>query len=263
MRRAAVVTTSAVLCLGIGAIFVGLGPFHAGSSRAENPLIVDGDFESNASGQVLRAEEEPQGWYESRRDSKEGRLQLKLSTKDIGGNVTQKAMIKGSPELNTYLTQTLQTPQGGPFALQWDVYVKEIWPEANRSCFQMLGDDSVKGKGPNAAGTERFVFLGFENAETPGKMNLFAFEGGANGNWSDKTLVVPNLDLERWYTVAVAVDPPAKSYRVSVDGVTQAPIRVRAFESKKTGVPKKLTHISFASWNDGPGTFYVDNVRRP
>jgi len=24
--------------------------------------------------------------------------------------------------------------------------------------------------------------------------------------------------------------------------------------------PKRLTHISFASWNDGAGTFYIDNV---
>ena len=24
--------------------------------------------------------------------------------------------------------------------------------------------------------------------------------------------------------------------------------------------PEQITHLSFASWNDGPGTFYVDNV---
>jgi len=262
MRRAVVLATSAVIGLGVAALVMGGDPFRTGSSRAENPLLVDGDFENNDAGQTLRAEEEPQGWYESRRDSKEGRLQLKLSEKPIGDNATRKAMIKGSPELNTYLSQALEAPQDRPFDVQWDVYVKEIAPEANRSCFQMLGDDSVKGKGPNAAGAERFVFLGFENAGSPGKMNLFAFEGGANKDWSQKTVVVPNLDLEKWYTVGVAVDPKSKSYQVSVEGVTSAPVRVRAFESKKGGVPKKLTHVSFASWNDGPGTFYVDNVKR-
>ena len=33
-----------------------------------------------------------QDWYESRRDGKEGRALLKLSTKDIGGNATRKAV---------------------------------------------------------------------------------------------------------------------------------------------------------------------------
>ncbi|MCA9758970.1 MAG: hypothetical protein KDA27_24455 [Candidatus Eisenbacteria bacterium] len=262
MRRTLGLALSAVVGVGVLVILI-QNPFQTDVSHAENPLIVDGDFENNPSGKELRTEEDPRGWYESRRDSKEARLQLKLSTKPIGGNETQKAMIKGDPKLNTYLSQELERPQEKPFSLRWDVYVKEIGPEANRSCFQMLGNDTAKGKGPNAAGAERFVFLGFENAATKGKMNLFAFEGGKDKDWSTKKVLVPNLDLGTWYTIAVAVDPPGKRYTVSVDGVTTKPADVRAFQTKNGDVPKKLTHVSFASWNDGPGTFYVDNVRVP
>jgi hypothetical protein len=34
------------------------------------------------------------------------------------------------------------------------------------------------------------------------------------------------------------------------------PVELKAFGR----APKSLSAISFASWNDGPGTFYVDNV---
>ncbi|MEZ4651543.1 MAG: hypothetical protein R3E97_22645 [Candidatus Eisenbacteria bacterium] len=262
MRRTLGLALSAIVGIGV-LVILSQNLFQTDVSRAEIPLIVDGDFESNQSGKDLRTEEDPRGWYESRRDSKEARLQLKLSTKPIGGNETQKAMIKGDPKLNTYLSQRLGKPQEKPFSLRWDVYVKEIGSDANRSCFQMVGSNTEKGKGPNAVGAERFVFLGFENAATKGKMNLFAFEGGKDKDWSTRTMLVPDLDLGKWYTVAVAVDPAGKRYTVSVDGVTAKPAAVRAFETKKGTVPKSLTHVSFASWNDGPGTFYVDNVRVP
>ncbi|MBU1702338.1 MAG: hypothetical protein KJ970_08260 [Candidatus Eisenbacteria bacterium] len=226
--------------------------------QAENPLITDGDFESNADGQQLRAKEK-WGWCESRRNGN-GRMLLKCSKKKVFGNATTKAMIKGDPEYNTYMTQRLGESQTGEFALQWDICVREILPQYNRSAFQIIGDASAKGKGPNAVGKERFVFLGFENAETPGKINLVAFEGGKE--WDKKTLVAPGLDLKTWYTVSVKVDVSKKRYTVSVPGVMDTPVEMEAYKVKK-GPPKKLTHISFASWNDGPGTFYIDNVRQP
>ncbi len=228
---------------------------------AQEPLLVDGDFESNETGKQLRKREEPQGWYESRKDTKEGSKLLKLSTKKIGRNATKKAMIKASPQFNTYLSQRLAESQDGRFSLMWDIYVRQILPPYNRSAFQMLGNDSVRKRGPNATGAERFVFLAFENAAVAGKINLFAFEGGEQ--WDKRKLLVPNLDLKRWYTVCVDVDVQGEAYLVSMPGVTEKPLRVQAYETKKKPIPKVLTHISFASWNDGPGTFYIDNVRRP
>jgi hypothetical protein len=230
---------------------------------AQGPLLVDSDFEGNETGKQLRAREQPQGWYESRRDGKKGRLQLKLSTKKIGGNETRKAMIKASPEFNTYLSQRLAEPQEVRLTLQWDIYVKDILPPYNRSAFQMIGNASIRGRGPNGAGGERFVFLAFERAAAPGMLNLFAFEGKSPDEWDARTLLVPNLPIKKWHTILVDVDIPGEEYSVSVPGLTSSPIRVKAFKAKKRAVPKVLTHVSFASWNDGPGTFYVDNVRQP
>ncbi len=234
-----------------------------GTVRAQAPLIVDGDFEANDTGVQLRKREKPQGWYESRYDKKAGRKLMMLSKKKIGGNATRKMMIKASPEYNTYGSQRLATPQDEQLSLQWDVYVREILPPYNRSCFQMIGNDKVRKRGPNATGVERFVFLAFENADEPGKMNLFAFEGGDKGAWDKRTLLVPNLALKTWHTIRVDVDVPGATYWVSVPGVTEKAIQVKAFKAKNQPIVGVLTHVSFASWNDGPGTFYVDNVRQP
>jgi hypothetical protein len=233
------------------------------AASGQGSLLVDSDFESNATGKQLRAREQPQGWYESRRDGKQGRLQLKLSTKKIGGNATHKAMIKASPEFNTYLSQRLAEPQEGRLSLQWDIYVKDILPPYNRSAFQMIGNASIRGRGPNGAGGERFVFLAFERAAAPGMLNLFAFEGKSPEQWDARTLLVPDLPIKKWHTIRVDLDVPQEEYMVSVIGLTTEPIRVRAFKTKKRPIPTVLTHVSFASWNDGPGTFYVDNVRQP
>jgi hypothetical protein len=218
-------------------------------------LLSDGDFEKDMTGKQLRTKETPQGWYESRGDGHGGRMGLTLSKKPVAGDATKKAMVKANAKFNTYLSQEFSQPQTGRFSLKWDILVKEIASPANRSAFQMIGDDSMKGKGPNATATERFVFLGFENAAVKGKINLFAFEGGADP-LAKRTAIASNLDLGKWYTVKVDVDPAAQTYAVSVQGA--APVTVHAFQSK--AVPKKLTAVSFASWNDGPGTFYIDNV---
>jgi hypothetical protein len=220
-------------------------------------LIVDGDFEGIKAGKYLRRDDKGQDWYESRLDTKEGRALLVLSTKTIGGNKTHKAMIKAHPELNTYLTQRLATSQKGNFTVQFDIYVKEILPDDNRSALFMVGDDKDGKNGANSTGVERFVFLGFENAAEPGKINLFARE--AKNKWDAKTLVAANLDLKKWYTVVAKIHVADEIYEVTVKGVVDQPVPLEAFKAGKR-VPKRLTHLSFASWNDGAGTFYVDNV---
>jgi hypothetical protein len=252
-RRGIFWICTAVLCLALIA-----PPWSAPKAAAPaGTLLSDGDFEKDTTGKELRTKESPQGWYESRDDSKAGRKALTLSTKAIAGNATKKGMIKGSAKFNTYLSQEFSQPQTGRFSVKWDIMVKEIDATPNRSAFQMIGDDSMKGKGPNATGSERFVFLGFENAAVKGKINLFAYEGGADP--TKKTPIAADLDLAKWYTIKVDVDPAAQTYAVSVQGA--APVTVHAFQTKE--VPKKLPSISFASWNDGPGTFYIDNVGQP
>jgi hypothetical protein len=219
-------------------------------------LIVDGDFEACESGNMLRRDDKGQDWRESRKDGQEGPKLLKLSTKKIGGNQTHKAMIKGSLDLNTYLTQKLASVQSDPFEVSYDIYVKEILPEDNSSGFCFVGSSSDKKNGPNSTAKERFVFLGFENAETEGKINLFAREGKTS--WKDRTIVAGELELKKWYTVELVINPDKRRYEVTVKGMA-GPVELEAHALK--GKPsKKLSYISFASWNDGAGTFYVDNV---
>ena len=170
--------------------------------------------------------------------------------------LTPKAKIKANPDLNTYLSQRFSAPQKGEFTVRYDILVREILADDNRSAFFMIGNDSDGKGGPNSTGTERFVFLGFENAAEKGKINLFA-RGGSAG-WEKRIVVAPNLDLGKWYTIEVVVYPSDALYAVSVKGVTQ-PIEVDAFKAGRKP-PKKLTHLSFSSWNDGAGTFYIDNV---
>lgn len=232
----------------------------APQAQGPAPMIADGDFELNLNNRMLRSRSESRGWYESRGDGKIGRSLLMLSKKKVGGNATKKAMLKADAAGNAYLSQALREPQKGKFSLQWDIYVKSILTPPNRGGYMILGNDSVKKRGPNATGAERFVFLAFENA-SPGKVNLVAMEDGTAGGPVKSRVIVPDLPLRAWHTVKVDVDVAAKSYAVSVPGVTTAPVAVKAFASKGNSVPKEITHLSFATWNDGPGTVYIDNVR--
>ena len=219
-------------------------------------LVVDGSFENQNNGADLRKDSKGSDWYESRKDTDEGSGHLKLSKKDIGGNATQKAMVKAHPELNTYLSQRLTAGQDLFVTASFDIYIKEILPDDNRSGFIMLGTIKDKKGGPNSTGRERFVFMGFENADEEGKINLFAREGATK--WAEKTIVATGLELNRWYTITIEANIPEGFYTTTVVGETE-PFELESFYSKgKT--PDKITHISFASWNDGAGTFYVDNV---
>jgi len=89
----------------------------------------------------------------------------------------------------------------------------------------------------------------------PGLLNLFAREG--KDRWADRTLIATGLRADAWHHLEIVVDVPEGFYEVSVNG--GKPFELESFTTKGRS-PKKLSHISFASWNDGPGTFYVDNV---
>lgn len=234
-----------------------LGVFTAPGPAAAGDLVVDGSLEHQKNGADLRRDGKGSDWYESRKDTPEGSKMLVLSTKDVGGNATKKAMIKGSSEFNTYLSQRLTAPQDLALTVTFDIYIREILPQDNRSAFILLGGIKDKKGGPNSTGSERFVFLGFENAATPGLVNLFAREGQTT--WAEKTLVAADLKLETWHTITLEVHVAEGFYTVAVAGQTE-PFELESFYTKgKT--PNKITHISFASWNDGAGTFYVDNVK--
>jgi hypothetical protein len=233
---------------------------RGGTVSAQGTLISNGNFEASQASKDLRTAQGGKGWYESRKDEPVGPKLLKLSKKAVAGNATKKAMIKASAKRNTYLTQDLAQPQSARFTMKWDILVKEIQPKQNRGAFQMIGAAGTKGKGPNSSGADRFVFLAFENAAgAKGKIDLFAYEGGGKDPLAKRTIVAPKLDLNKWYTVTVSPDLVAKTYTVSVAG--GAPVTVKAFDSGKGPAPKTLTAVSFASWNDGPATFYVDNVQ--
>jgi hypothetical protein len=259
MRRSRILPAVALLALGLCTLLPPVARVTVSMARAQTaaPLIVDGDFEKTMSGTGLRGLETPRGWYESRSDGVKGPKLVRLTKKALAGNATKKAFFKASRKANAYLSQAFPGPQTGRFSLQWDLLVRRVLPKPNRSAYMLVGNDAVTGKGPNATGSERFVFLAFENAATKGKLNLVALEA-ASGK---PRVVVPGLDADKWYTVKVDIDVPGKSYAVSVAGVTPAPVTVKAFQAKEKTIPASLTHISFATWNDGPGTFFVDNVR--
>ena len=243
--RSAFILMLAVLLFSLGA-----------STLLAAELVPAGDFEDVKNSEDLRKDTKGLDWYESRKDTEEGRAMLKLSKKNIKGNKTRKAMIKAHPDLNTYLTYRLAESQTMAVTATFDILVKEILPDDNRSAFIFLGRVKDKKGGPNSTGKERFVFMGFENATEPGKLNLFAREG--SGKWVERTLIAEGLDAGKWYTIKVEANIPEGYYSVSIDGIVDG-FELESFYSKgKT--PNKISHISFASWNDGAGTFYVDNV---
>lgn len=228
-----------------------------GAPATSASLISDGDFSASASSAVLRRDTKGQDWYESRRDAPGSRKLLMLSKKAVAGNATPKAMIKAHPDLNTYLSQRFSQAQTGDLRIQFDILVKEILPDDNRSAFILVGADKDKKGGPNSTGIERFVFLGFQNSGQPGKIDLFARAGASP--WEQKTPVARGLDLNRWYTIELTIYTAEAVYEAVVRGVTREPVELEAFRAGRSA-PKSLTHLSFASWNDGAGTFYVDNV---
>ena len=93
--------------------------FAAGAA-AEN-LVAEGDFESVKNGVELRKDAKGLDWYESRKDTEEGRKLCTLSKKKIGGNATRKAMLKAHPDLNAYLSYRFPHPLEATASARYDI----------------------------------------------------------------------------------------------------------------------------------------------
>ncbi|MBE3137904.1 MAG: DUF2341 domain-containing protein, partial [Thermoplasmata archaeon] len=221
------------------------------ASFALNPLLVDSMFDTSVDSADLRANSTSQDWYESRNNVP---TQLTLDESNIGGNVGKKAMFTGSTAGNAYMSQEFSSAQSGQVSVVWDVYVVEIVPTYN-SAWMFIGDNSVNtgsdaGKGPCSTAAERFARLSFTN-DGSGGMNLI----GRSGSTTDVTIMT-GLSLNTWYTLKVVADLDTDTYDVYVDGLYQTTLNAHTPKSS-------VTHVSFATWNDGPGTFYIDNVYSP
>ena len=227
----------------------------SGSRLAPAEILVDSDFNASSDNTGLRANSAGQDWYESRQDAP---TLLALDRTSVGGNATAKAKFTASTTGNAYLTQEFSSPQTQAFSVQWDIYVDSILDiSGHPDCagWMLIGDDTVTNtarKGPNADDSERFVYMAFykDGGGTSGTMSLVAME-------RDSTTLTPiatGLYLKQWHTIRVTLDLANDTYDVYVDGNKV----VGAWPSRnlKDGV----TYISFAQWNDGAGTFYVDNV---
>ena len=216
-------------------------------------FLADNDFNASLSSENLRTNSTGQDWYESRADNP---LLLTLDNLDVGGNATAKAAFAASNTTNAYLSQEFGTPQTGTFGVQWDIYIDQLLDRSgpDYSGWMMIGDDADGLRGPNSTGGDRFIYLAFEKdgGGTDGTMDLVAREPGAA--WDAFTTLVTGLNLDQWYTVGVVCNVAGGTYDVYVNG-NLASAAIPAFTSKAA-----LTHISFAQWNDGSGTFYVDNV---
>jgi hypothetical protein len=243
------------------AAMLGLVLTMVGGNRiASAQLLVDSDFNGSTNSAVLRANSAGQDWYESRQDGLTGPTLLTLDTTPVGGNATPKAKLTGRSAANAYLTQEFSSPQTQRFSAQWDIYVDSILDISGHpdcAAWMLIGDDTGTDRtriGPNAEDSERFVYMAFykNGGGTSGTMDLVAAEPGP-GNVT-YTPIATNLSLKQWYTIRVDVDLTNDTYDVYVDNN-----KVAAAWPART--PKtSLTYISFAQWNNGAGTFYVDNV---
>ena len=133
--------------------------------------------------------------------------------------------------------------------------ITNLSADPDRTAFLLIGDNSDSTRtGPNSDDPERFVYLAFykNGGGTTGTMDLVARD--RNDSWDNFTTVATGLSLKQWYTIRVVCDIPGGSYEVYVDGVLRGTVSSR---NAKTSV----SHISFGEWDDGAGTYYVDNVR--
>jgi predicted glutamine amidotransferase len=241
----------------------GAGTYYVDNVRAvagtpsPGPFLVDSDFNASADSADLRANSGGQNWYESRSDVP---TLLTLDSTDVGGNSTKKAKFTASSAGNAYLTQDFGSPATGVFSVQWDIYVDSILDisgNPDRAGWMLIGDNTNSNRpGPNSDDSERFVYLGFfkDGGGTTGSMDLVARD--RDDTFASFTTVMAGLQLKQWYTIKVVCDVPNGRYDVYVNGAFQRTVTSR---NAKT----QVTHISFAQWNDGAGSFYVDNVKVP
>jgi hypothetical protein len=128
----------------------------------------------------------------------------------------------------------------------------------DRAGWMLLGDDTDPTQpGANSDDSERFVYMAFfrdGGGASGDSMDLVARD--RNDGWSAFTTVAAGLIIGQWYTISVTCDVAAGTYRVFVDGELEATLTSRHAKTR-------ISHISFAQWEDGAGTFYVDNVMEP
>ncbi|MGV8141081.1 MAG: DUF2341 domain-containing protein, partial [Candidatus Woesearchaeota archaeon] len=219
------------------------------------PIIVDNEFDDSADSAALRANSATQDWYESRAQAP---TLLTLNTDTIGDNSGKKAKFDASSTTNAYLTQEFSEPQTSNFSVSWDIYVDSILDisSPDRAGWMLIGDDTTSGNGPSAADGERFVYMGFfkNGGGTSGTMDLVAVN--RTGSFSAAQTVASGLNLKQWYNIRVDLNLTSDTYDVYIDGVFQKTVTSRIAKTQ-------VTHISFAQWNDGAGSFYVDNVYVP
>jgi hypothetical protein len=220
--------------------------------------IIDSGFEQSTDSVNLRDNAPWQDWYESRGGAVGGdSTLLTLDQANIAGNSGKKAKMLGNIYGNAYMTQEFTQPLTGTFSVQWDVYVDEIINStmyADRAAIILIGDyNPADLNGPNSGSARNFVWLAFykDGDGTTGEMNLVAI------NTTGQALNVTTLYLKQWYTIKVMGNLNTDTYDIYVDGVlSESNIPARTLKDN-------VTHISFAQWNDGAGTFYIDNVYSP
>jgi len=235
------------------------------------PLLADADFEASTNSADLRLNSTVQDWYDSRVGwSGSNTTLLTLNTQNVGGNSGKKAkmnqswLIDGKYVGNVYLSQEFVVPQPSIFSVEWDIYVDTIldYSDVDRAAHMMIGADLDGSRGPSSSDPERFVVMGFyhqDGSTVPGdSMSLLAQEHeDSMSNSSEWRVIANNLSMDKWYNIRLEVNVLEKNYDVYIDNVLVAE-NVLAFDQYYMD---QLTHISFATWNDGIGTFYIDNVQ--
>ena len=221
-------------------------------------VLVNGDFATETDSASLRSDDSGQDWYESRADTApNGPNQLTLDETDIAGNATKKAKFNGTSTYNTYMSQALPSAiTTGTFTVQWDIYVDSIVnvTATDRSGWMFLGNNSNGIQGPSSTDVERWAMLAW--AKVGG-----GDTGAVSLTYRDRddaltafSLASSTLALDTWYTIKLVGSPTTDTYDIYVNNMLQ----VSGATSRYANVDP--SYISFASWNDGAGTFYVDNV---
>jgi hypothetical protein len=225
------------------------------------PLLNDSTFDVSVDSADLRANGLGQDWWESRSGASGGNSSLlTLDQTNVGGNTGKKAKLLESTTGNAYLTQEFSSPQPAKFSVEWDIYIDTILPYngQDRAAQQMIGVDTGSSRGPNTG--SKFVMMAFYHAggstAPNATMSLIAQElASSSSDSSTWRVIASDLFMDRWYKIRVNLNVLAGTYDVYVNDVLRAQgVQANAFI-------RPVTHISFASWNDGEGTFYVDNVR--
>jgi len=228
------------------------------------PLIADSSFNAVNNDDELRTNAAGQDWYDSRQGfSGQDPTLLTLNTENIGGNSGKKAKLAESTTGNSYLSQEFVVPQPGRVSVEWDVYIDTIlnYRDVDRAAHQMIGVDTDGQRGPNSAEGERFLVLAFyhkDGSSVPGaNMSLIAQEyNQSTSNSSQWKIIADDLQMDQWYNIRLDIDVQSQTYDAYVNDVLRAE-GVGAFNHAL----QQISHISFATWNDGIGTFYIDNVQ--